>query len=396
MFQKRKDSKQHYNYNQIQRRDPKEEARIITKNLVYIIGLSSSLANREKLLKYEYLGQYGKIIKIVVNRNKAFYVNNPNDPTFSAYVTYSKPEEASIAILSLDNIKIDNHIIKASFGTTKYCSFFLKGNICTNKECVFLHKLADENNIIKRGDLNSNRILAQQYSIAMKISDIYNPDVKKKLFDISKKNTIFPSPDSIYKLYCVIENDPFKNENMNLSKKKFDNLIKCDNVIFHSKINESIEKEIIKSDENNIKVKKENSNCSINNEKTRDNSKDELNEPIINKNKSFFGRNTSRFSFSDSNVDEKESIKIPKQIRNLLDTKINLYRLTKYMNQKVIDNILEDEYINHNDSNINDWANFIRENNKKENINKDEFENDVDYINKFIMDKVWSKEESST
>ena len=198
MIQKRKDSKQHCNYNQMQRRDPKEEARIITKNLVYIIGLSSSLANKEKLQKYEYLGQYGTIRKIVVNRNKAFYVNNPNGPTFSAYITYSKPEEASIAILALDDIKIDNHIIKASFGTTKYCSFFLKGNICTNKECVFLHKLADENNIIKRGDLNSNKILAQQYSIAMKIGDIYNPEVKKKLFEISRKNTIFPPPDSIY------------------------------------------------------------------------------------------------------------------------------------------------------------------------------------------------------
>ena len=57
MIQKRKDSKQHCNYNQMQRRDPKEEARIITKNLVYIIGLSSSLANKEKLQKYEYLGQ---------------------------------------------------------------------------------------------------------------------------------------------------------------------------------------------------------------------------------------------------------------------------------------------------------------------------------------------------
>ena len=89
--------------------------------------------------------------------------------------------------------------------------------------------------------MNSNKILAQQYSIAMKIGDIYNPEVKKKLFEISRKNTIFPSPDSIYKLYCVIENDPYKNENRNLSKKKYENLLNNDNVIFHSKINESID-----------------------------------------------------------------------------------------------------------------------------------------------------------
>ena len=36
-------------------------------------------------------------------------------------------------------------------------------------------------NFIKRGDLNSNKILAQQYFIAMKIGDIYNPEVKKKV-----------------------------------------------------------------------------------------------------------------------------------------------------------------------------------------------------------------------
>ncbi len=390
MYHKRKESKHRFIYNPKKRRDPKEElleARIITKNLVYIIGLSPSLANKEKLIKYEYLGQYGTIIKIVVNRNKAFYQNNINGPTYSAYVTYSNPEEASIAILCLDNFIIDNNTIKASFGTTKYCSYFLKGNICNNKDCVFLHQLADENNIIKRSDLNSNKILAQQHSIAIQICDIYNIDVKKKLIENSRKNTIFPPLDSIYKLNYIIENDP--NKTMNMNKKKNDNVLINNENIFHSN------KETIKSDENNNKVKgkKESYNNSINNEITRDSSKEEI-DPILNKNKLFFGRNTSRFSFSDSNVDEKESIIIPKQIRNLLDTKINLYRLTKYMNQKIIDHILEDEYINYNDSNINEWANFIRENNDKEN-NIDEFESDVNYINQFIMDKVWSKEDNS-
>ena len=41
------------------------ESRIITKNLVYVIGLSSSIANKDKLIRYEYFGQYGTIVKIV-------------------------------------------------------------------------------------------------------------------------------------------------------------------------------------------------------------------------------------------------------------------------------------------------------------------------------------------
>ena len=168
-------------YREKQELEELADARIITKNLVYIIGLSSSLADKSKLNKYEYLGQYGTIIKTVVNKNKAYNQNNIYGPSYSAYVTYSKPSEASIAILSLDNTKIDNHLIRASFGTTKYCSYYLKGIECNNKDCLFLHKKADENDIIKRGDLTSNKIIfAKQHEYAEKIADIYNPEVKKK------------------------------------------------------------------------------------------------------------------------------------------------------------------------------------------------------------------------
>ncbi len=95
------------------------DARIITKNLVYVIGLSAKIATKETLQSKEYFGQYGTIIKTVVNKNKAYNSNNPKGPSFSAYITYSKAYEASIAILSLDNIIVDDHLIRASFGTTK-------------------------------------------------------------------------------------------------------------------------------------------------------------------------------------------------------------------------------------------------------------------------------------
>ena len=176
-----------------------ENTKIILKNLIYIIGLSSSIANKEILNKYEYLGQYGNIIKIVVNKNKAYNQNSPHGPSYSAYVTFSKPSEASIAILSLDDTIIDNHLIRAIFGTTKYCSYFLKGIECNNKDCLFLHKKADENDIIKRGDLETNKkIFAQQLEYAKKLADIYNPDVKKKIMASKKCKTVFPSPDTIY------------------------------------------------------------------------------------------------------------------------------------------------------------------------------------------------------
>ena len=360
MSQKRKDSKTKHNISQKQSPDPKDdlsESRIITKNLVYVIGLSSSLANKEKLQKYEYFGQYGTIIKIVVNKNKAYNQNSPHGPSFSAYVTYSKPTEASIAILSLDEIILDNHSIRASFGTTKYCSFFLKGVECNNKDCLFLHTFADENEIIKRGDLNLNKaIFASQHIIAIKIADIYNPEVKNRIMGMKRVKTVFPPPYTLYQSKYVIENTPNFNFNYN-NKNNKSNIDK--NIILNGKKNENEWKNKDKNDKNKFV---------INNESTSNSSKeDNENNNNLTKNllnKPFSSRETSRFSFCKNNIDNNNnSVNIPIQIRYLLDTKINLYNLSKYMNQNVIDDVLENEYINSDsDEQTKDWGNFIKEN----------------------------------
>jgi len=189
------------------------DARIISKNLVYIIGLSSALIDKDKLNKYEYLGQYGSIEKIIVNENIIHNKNSPHGPTYSVFVTFSKPSEASIAILSLDDNIIDNHLIRATFGTTKYCINFLKGIECINKDCLFLHKWAEESYVLKRGDLISFiDIFKNQKNYARKLADIYNPEVKKRILSSKKVKTIFPSPDIIYK------SNPFMNLECNNSE----------------------------------------------------------------------------------------------------------------------------------------------------------------------------------
>ena len=248
------------------------DARIITKNLVYIIGLSSSIANKDKLNKYEYLGQYGSIVKIVVNKNKAYNQNSPHGPSYSAYVTFSKPSEASIAILSLDDTVVDNHLIRASFGTTKYCSYFLKGIECSNKDCLFLHKKADENDIIKRGDLSSNKIIfAQQHDYAEKIADIYNPEVKRRILASKKGKTIFPSPDTIYNIINVDDknvtsknnnkkNSPAKGNKINkeISNNKYENNNKNNN----NNNDESYEDEEDEEEEEEDEIPKEDNKTS--------------------------------------------------------------------------------------------------------------------------------------
>ena len=418
------------------------DARIITKNLVYIIGLSSSIANKDKLNKYEYLGQYGSIVKIVVNKNKAYNQNSPHGPSYSAYVTFSKPSEASIAILSLDDTVVDNHLIRASFGTTKYCSYFLKGIECSNKDCLFLHKKADENDIIKRGDLSSNKIIfAQQHDYAEKIADIYNPEVKRRILASKKGKTIFPSPDTIYNIINVDDKNVISKNNNNISKNKKNSINKNnENSSNNNKKNSPAKGNKINKEISNNKYENNNKNNNNNNDESYEDEEDEEeeeedeipkednktsniseekknktktnnsnnnsininnnknNEKIDKRKKLFLNREKSRFDFCVKNNEGNTSISVPKHILNLINKKINLYNLTKYMQQKVIDKIfLKESIIDNNNKESNDeWTKFINDNIEANNYNNnnhnDEFINDIDNINHFILNKVTSEE----
>ena len=413
-----------HNYREKQDMDELTDARIITKNLVYIIGLSSNIANKEKLNKYEYLGQYGSIVKIVVNKNKAYNQNSPHGPSYSAYVTFSKPCEASIAILSLDDKMIDNHVIRASFGTTKYCSFFLKGIECTNKECLFLHKWAEETDIIKRGDLISNKVIfTQQHNYAKKIADIYNPEVKKKILSAKKGKTIFPSPDIIYRTISVMEKEKNNSKNKKNSTGKNDiNRNKIISPVKENKNKDINEKGGNKNEYINNKNKSYNAEDSIdyeyddeeeeeddeeyeyeedksNNTYEEKNSKQKNNNTVNNnknqqnlkRKKLFFNSEKSRFDFCKNN-EENNNIIIPEHIINLINKKINSYILTRYMQQKVIDKMFINESIKKDNKIKNDeWIKFINDNidnTNYNNHNNDEFTNDIDNINHFVFNKV--------
>ena len=62
-------------------------------------------------------------------------------PSASAYVTYSKTEEALRAINAVNMKYVDGRQLKASLGTTKYCSHFMKHQSCPKGDCMYLHEL---------------------------------------------------------------------------------------------------------------------------------------------------------------------------------------------------------------------------------------------------------------
>ena len=121
---------------------PPKDTRIVKRDLVYLIGLDERLAHEALLGRADMIGQYGQIRKIVINKDKPFGRGTSVGISFSAYVTFASSFEATLCILALDDFEVDGRSLKATFGMTKYCLSFTKGQACPNPDCLFLHALA--------------------------------------------------------------------------------------------------------------------------------------------------------------------------------------------------------------------------------------------------------------
>jgi CCR4-NOT transcription complex subunit 4 len=72
------------------------------------------------------------------------------------YITYHRREDAARAIAAVDGTASpggDNEVVRASYGTTKYCISFLRNLPCTNHGCLDLHEWGDEKDCFTKEDL---------------------------------------------------------------------------------------------------------------------------------------------------------------------------------------------------------------------------------------------------
>lgn len=129
--------------------------RVVQKDLVYVIGIPKNIADEKTLERYEYFGQYGKIKKIVVN-NSCPFNNDSASATVSAFVTFNDIEDARECIFSLENFEYQGYSIKASLGTSKYCTSFLSDTPCTNSQCMYLHSFGSDADSFNTTDITTN------------------------------------------------------------------------------------------------------------------------------------------------------------------------------------------------------------------------------------------------
>ncbi|RLL99037.1 hypothetical protein CFD26_107422 [Aspergillus turcosus] len=137
--------------------------RVVQKNLVYVIGLNPTIRDESQLLQTlrgkDYFGQYGEIEKIVVSKAKPG--GNPNQG-IGVYVTYATKADAATCIAAVDGSTNGDRVLRAQYGTTKYCSSFLRNEQCNNRNCTFLHETGDDSDSYSRQDLSSMNTLSSQ------------------------------------------------------------------------------------------------------------------------------------------------------------------------------------------------------------------------------------------
>ena len=210
------------NNNELSEKDKIEyllKLRIIKKTLVHIHGIPKSLVKDDILKSEEYLGQYGTIVKFILSSKTS---QETNKKAYSAYVTYSTELEAAMAILCVDSLLIQGKIIRAFFGTTKYCSYFLNNEECPNfVRCIFLHKYINNNDTIINN--NDDFTYNAHINLAKKIINSSLMEVKYLIQKMKKLNqNIFPTINFIF-LNVEQKEKYFKKGNISYFKSNDDN-----------------------------------------------------------------------------------------------------------------------------------------------------------------------------
>ncbi|KAI0692994.1 hypothetical protein C8T65DRAFT_586147 [Cerioporus squamosus] len=132
--------------------------RVVQRNVVYVVGLGPRFAKEElipTLRSNEYFGQYGKISKIVITKRTP---PGGRAPVVGLYITYHRREDAARAIAAVDGAPSPGgggEIMRASYGTTKYCMTFLRGVSCPDHSCMNLHEWGDEKDCFTKEDLTT-------------------------------------------------------------------------------------------------------------------------------------------------------------------------------------------------------------------------------------------------
>lgn len=124
--------------------------RVLQKNLVFIVGLTRETAKEEVLRRH--FGRHGPIKKVAIT-----YPNQDCTSYIQAYLTYQHGDDALRAIIAGNQSILDGRVLRCSLGTTKYCARYLRGQECTQTECMYLHEVASSDASFTKTQMNAQK-----------------------------------------------------------------------------------------------------------------------------------------------------------------------------------------------------------------------------------------------
>ena len=144
---------------ELKQRQKLKDQKVVDHDLILLTGLSDKMASEALLGRHEFLGQYGAIRKISINRDKLG--GRDKGEYIQIYVTFTNELCASLAILALDGLEWEGRALRATFGTNKYCPSFLRGYACGNSDCLYLHKVTAEGENVLGEDIPTPRMVSR-------------------------------------------------------------------------------------------------------------------------------------------------------------------------------------------------------------------------------------------
>jgi CCR4-NOT transcription complex subunit 4 len=107
----------------------------------------------------DYFGRYGKISRIQLHKRTP---PGSDSPIVGVYITYVRREDAERAIQAIDGTPSPGgggEVMRASYGTAKYCMSFLRSVTCSNANCLDTHEWGESDDCFTREELATLYVL---------------------------------------------------------------------------------------------------------------------------------------------------------------------------------------------------------------------------------------------
>ena len=130
-------------------------------------------------------------------------------PVVGLYVTFHRREDAARCIAAVDGAASPgggNEVMRASYGTTKYCMAFLRGVNCTDHSCMNLHEWGDENDCFTKEDLTTLYAFVYSSSVQLLINTSFRKHTMKDTENRTRTVTVVKkAEESEGELYSAVQ-----------------------------------------------------------------------------------------------------------------------------------------------------------------------------------------------